>query len=451
VYRADTLELERILAGYSFLPSAVRFSPDGRHLICASLQGWVTYWNVDPWRLETSVLTRNPAFSTDIDFSPNGEDFIVTTHDGWLRRHSLKTGLLVGDVAAHEQWVNRIALSPDGKRLASGSDDRTVKIWDASSFELLSSFHRGGQVAAVEYSPLGKMLAIGGTELSFYPDLRDLVRGDGEEQYERAVKETGRRLDGFDLVAVGEGRTKSEREGKSYPNVGPREVRGMVMWRLEMGKAPPTDARVELLDTDTDEPLSPPVVGRPGDDTRLLLEIPDGVERFAARVTTGEGVTYRHYVGYRPGENHVLFPAVPRSSLSKLVAPLGARLESGKGVVVGDVSWYVPGQNYTGESVGCAEVSVENGARVYYFGPPEYTLYPDLDRTHPGAVSSSQFLVLNLDPGIHRFRARVGGKTAEASIRVHADAVTVQRITFTPDSHRVNPNPARCLEDFGSE
>ena len=56
--------------------------------------------------------------------------------------------------------MNGIALSPDGKRLASASSDNTVKVWDAmSGLEMLILNEHTQGVMSVAYSPDGKWLA----------------------------------------------------------------------------------------------------------------------------------------------------------------------------------------------------------------------------------------------------------------------------------------------------
>src|SRR5438876_3907563 len=62
----------------------------------------------------------------------------------------------------HSGWISSLAYSPDGKRLASGSADKTVKIWTIPSGEETATL-RGhtDYVSSVAISPDGKLLATG--------------------------------------------------------------------------------------------------------------------------------------------------------------------------------------------------------------------------------------------------------------------------------------------------
>ena len=41
--------------------------------------------------------------------------------------------------SAHSDWVRSVAFSPDGKTIVSGSDDETIKVWDAGVLALTTS------------------------------------------------------------------------------------------------------------------------------------------------------------------------------------------------------------------------------------------------------------------------------------------------------------------------
>jgi WD40 repeat protein len=67
------------------------------------------------------------------------------------------------ELAGHGNVIRHLAFSPDGSMLASGSWDRTVKIWETRDGNLLQSLSHYDQVDSLAFSPDGNYLAAGST------------------------------------------------------------------------------------------------------------------------------------------------------------------------------------------------------------------------------------------------------------------------------------------------
>jgi hypothetical protein len=108
------------------------------------------------------VLTGHQDFVRSVAYSPDGRRLASGSWDRTVAVWDAETGQRLRELAGHRGLVNSVAYSPDGRRLASGAEDRTVAVWDAETGQRLweLSGHHGG-VSSVAYSPDGRRLASG--------------------------------------------------------------------------------------------------------------------------------------------------------------------------------------------------------------------------------------------------------------------------------------------------
>jgi WD40 repeat protein len=171
---------------------------DGARIASASADGTLRLWNLRSGRVEQRISIGN-VVASDVAFDPSGQRVAVGDDRGHLSIYQ-GDGEQITRIDAHGDWLNRIAWSPDGQRLATTSDDRTVRVFAAATGRLERVWRFDGIPLALAFGDEHLLLHAVSTVLRV-PVRSAYSEYEPAELLRRAEQRAGVTLSGLDLVA----------------------------------------------------------------------------------------------------------------------------------------------------------------------------------------------------------------------------------------------------------
>ncbi len=139
----------------------IYFSSDSKSIYSCSLDRTKKQWSIYGKQIET--FKGSSSWINSVSFSPDGK-IIASTSDDTIKLWTVN-GKLIKTFKVNTRWVNSVSFSPDGKIIASTSDD-TIKLWTVDGkltktfpSERYANKGHSSWINSISFSPDGKIIA----------------------------------------------------------------------------------------------------------------------------------------------------------------------------------------------------------------------------------------------------------------------------------------------------
>lgn len=160
----------------------ITFSADGKLLASAGARK-IHIWDVAMRKLLHTIDGHKKSIQS-ICFSPNGKMLASGSSDDTVRVWNVQTGKMDREIEAEQDGVFAVAYSPSGRTIASAGADKTIKLWKPASGKMYARlWGHLGKVLCLAFSPDGTTLASGSldTTIALW-DVEEPEDGDDEEE-----------------------------------------------------------------------------------------------------------------------------------------------------------------------------------------------------------------------------------------------------------------------------
>lgn len=163
VWNPRSTEPVAVLEGHESDVLGLAFSPDGRLIASGGLDGTVRIWSAGSWA-PVAVLRGHEGEVWTAAFSPDSRRVVSGGTDGTVRIWSVAEKKELKKIKTKGGWVRFVAYSPVDERVATARQDGTVEIMDTTGANRTVLGSHQAVAFAVAFSPDGRRLVSGGND-----------------------------------------------------------------------------------------------------------------------------------------------------------------------------------------------------------------------------------------------------------------------------------------------
>lgn len=131
VWDFETGDYERTLKGHTDSVQDISLDREGKLLASCSADMSIKLWDFSTYECLKTMHGHDHNVSS-VTFLPSSDYILTSSRDKTIKMWEVATGFCVRTYTGHRDWVRMVRVSLDGSLLASCSNDQTIRIWIAS-------------------------------------------------------------------------------------------------------------------------------------------------------------------------------------------------------------------------------------------------------------------------------------------------------------------------------